>query len=161
MNKNYILGAFVGLLAITITQPVFAKTANVSVIYPLSGVSIEVGVPQTIKWTSSDYPDGAGVNINLMRQVSTNPNKFEFIKTIKKDTPNDGQEVWNPVNGDKGSNLIIQVSCSSSFVFPDGCLSSNGNAQLSVIDKAKKQSYTASILSAIGGLFKKIFGLNN
>ena len=157
MNKNYILSAFVGLFVITIAQPVSAKTANISIISPASGTAIQVGVPQTIRWTSSDYPAGAGVDINLLRQVSINPSKFEFAKTIKKDTPNDGQEVWTPSTSDKGSNLVIQVSCSSSFVFPDGCLSSNGIAQLSVVDKAKRQSYTASIFSAIGGTFKKIF----
>lgn len=156
MNKNYILGVFVGLIVVAMAQPAFAKTANLSIISPLSGVSIEAGVSQTIRWTSSDYPAGVGVNINLLRQVSTNPSKFEFVKTIKKDTPNDGQEVWTPSAGDKGTNLVIQVSCSQSFVFADGCSSNNGAAQLSVVDKAIRQSATASILSAISETLNKI-----
>lgn len=156
MNKNYILSVFIGLFAIAGAQTAFAKTANISTISPLSGVSIEVGVPQTIRWTSSDYPAKAGVNINLLRQVSTNPSKFEFVKTIKKDTPNDGQEVWTPAVGDNGNNLVIQASCSQSFVFPDGCSSNNGIAHLSVVDKATHQSATASIISAIGEALNKI-----
>jgi hypothetical protein len=156
MNKNYILSAFIGLVVVAMAQTAFAKTANISTISPLSGVSIEVGVPQTIRWTSSDYPSKAGVNINLLRQVSSNPNKFEFVKTIKKDTPNDGQEVWTPAVGDNGNNLVIQVSCSSSFVFPDGCSSSNGVAHLSVINKATRQSATASIISSIGETLNNI-----
>lgn len=156
MNKNYILSVFIGLFAVAAAQTAFAKTANISTISPLSGVSIEVGVPQTIRWTSSDYPANAGVNINLLRQVSTHPSKFEFVKTIKKDTPNDGQEVWTPAIGDNGSNLVIQVSCSSSFVFTDGCSSSNGSAHLSVVDKAIRQSYAASTISSINETFSKI-----
>src|SRR3989344_8445863 len=147
MNKNYILSFVFVLLAIVTTRTSFAKTANVSLTYPLSGVSLGVGVPQTIKWTSSDYPAGAGVNINLLRQVSSNPNKFEFVKTIKKDTPNDGKEIWTPSIGDTGDNLVIQVSCSSSFLFPDGCSSGGGNTQISVINKVKNQSITASTIS--------------
>lgn len=156
MNKNYILSVIVGLLIIATAQTAFAKTANVKITSPLSGISIEVGVPQTIKWTSSDYPAGAGVNINLLRQVSANPNKFEFVKTIKKDTPNDGEEIWIPVIGDNGSNLVIQVSCSQSFVFPEGCSSANISNHIAVIDKVNRQSYTASAILGINEMIKKI-----
>lgn len=157
MNKNYILGAVFGLLAVTATtQTASAKTANVSITSPLSGVTIEVGVPQTIRWTSSDYPAIAGVNINLLRQVSTNPNKFEFVKTIKKDAKNDGEEIWIPAVGDNGSNLVIQVSCSQSFAFPEGCSSGNGSEHIAVIDKMNRQSYTASAISGINDIIRKI-----
>lgn len=156
MNKNYILSAIFGLLALATAQTAFAKMANVNITSPLSGVSIEVGVPQTIKWTSSNYPTGAGVNINLLRQVSTNPNKFEFVKTIKKDTQNDGEEVWIPAVGDNGNNLVIQVSCSQSFVFTEGCSSGNGSGHLAVIDKMDRQSYTASAISGINNIIKTI-----
>ena len=156
MNKNYILSVFIGLAAMATAHSAFAKTANISTISPASGTAIQVGVSQTIRWTSSNYPTGVGVNINLLRQVSTNPSKFEFVKTIKKDTPNDGEEVWTPAVGDNGNNLVIQVSCSSSFVFTDGCSSSNGSAHLSVVDKAIRQSYTASIISSINETFGKI-----
>lgn len=156
MNKNYILGVFIGLFSIATAQTAFAATAAISTISPSSGVSIEVGIPQTIRWTSSDYPEGLGVNINLLRQISSNPSKFEFVKTIKKDTPNDGEEVWTPADGDNGNDFVIQVSCSQSFVFADGCSSSNGAAHLSVVDKAKSQSYTASIISSLNETFNKI-----
>lgn len=157
MNKNYILGAVFGLLAVTATtQTAFARTANVSITSPLSGVTIEVGVPQTIKWTSSDYPAIAGVNINLLRQVSTNPNKFEFVKAIKKDIKNDGEEIWIPIIGDNGNDFVIQVSCSQSFVFPEGCSSGNGSDHLVVIDKTNRQSYTASTISVLNEMIKKI-----
>lgn len=156
MNKNYILSVFIGLFAVAAAQTAFAKTANIITTSPLSGTSIEVGVPQTIRWVSSDYPAGLGVNINLLRQVSNNPNRFEFVKTIKKDTPNDGQEVWTPAVGDNGNNLVIQASCSQSFVFPDGCTSSNGVAHLSLIDKANNQSYTASIISSLNENLNKV-----
>ena len=156
MNKNYILGAIFGLLAVVTAQTAFAKTANISITYPLSGVSLGVGVPQTIKWTSSDYPAKAGVNINLLRQVSSNPNKFEFVKVIKKDAKNDGEEIWIPAIGDNGNNLVIQVSCSQSFAFPEGCSSANVSDHLAVIDKINRQSYTASAISGINEIIKKI-----
>lgn len=156
MNKNYILGAIVGLSAMAATQTVFANAANVSITFPISGVSIEVGVPQTIKWTSSDYPEGVGVDINLLRQVSVNPNKFEFVKIIEKDTQNDGEEVWIPSFGDNGDNLVLQVSCSQSFVFPEGCSSANGSDHLAVIDKMNRQSYLASVVSGVNGIIQEI-----
>ncbi|HCE86515.1 MAG TPA: hypothetical protein DEP08_01825, partial [Candidatus Jacksonbacteria bacterium] len=117
--------------------------------------------PQTIKWTSSDYPAKAGVDINLLRQVSTNPSKFEFVKTIKKDTSNDGQEVWTPSLGDTGDNFVIQVSCPTSYVFTDGCSSGSGSTHFSVMDKAKSQSATASIISSISEKLNKISNLLN
>ena len=156
MNKNYILSIFIGLVVLATAQPTFAKTATISAISPNSGDTMQVGVAQTIRWTSSNYPAGIGVNINLLRQTSSNPSKFEFVKIIKKETPNDGNEVWTPSAGDTGNNLVIQVSCSSSVVFPDGCSSGGGNAQLSVIDKVKNQSATASILSSISDKLNKI-----
>src|SRR3989344_4133743 len=156
MNKNYILSVFVGLVVLAIAQPTFAKTATISTISPAGGTVIEFGSSQIIRWTSSNYPTGKGVNINLLRQVSGNPNRFELVKIIKKDTPNDGNEVWTPSAGDTGNNLVIQVSCSSSVVFPDGCSSGGGNAQLSVIDKVKNQSATASIISSISDKLNKI-----
>ena len=161
MNKNYIIGVIIGLSAIVMTQTVFAKTANVNITSPLSGVSIEVGVPQTIKWTSSDYPAEAGVSINLLRQVSTNPNKFDFVKTIKKDTQNDGEYVWVPSVGDNGDNLVIQVSCSQSFVFPEGCSSNSVSDHLAIIDKTDRQSYIASVISSVGEMIKNILGFFN
>ena len=156
MYKNYILAAIIGLFAIATAQTAFAKTANLSITSPLGGVSIEVGTPQTVKWTSSDYPTGAGVNINLLRQVSTNPNKFEFVKVIKKDTQNDDQEIWIPAIGDNGNNLVIQVSCSQSFVFPEGCASGNISGHLAITDKVNRRSYTASAISGINEMIKKI-----
>src|SRR3990167_9310869 len=148
MNKNYILSFVFVLLAIATTRTAFAKTANVSITYPLNGATLEVGVPQTIKWTSSDYPAKAGVDINLLRKVSINPNKFEFVKTIKKDIQNDGEEIWIPAIGDNGDNFVIQVSCSQSFVFPEGCSSANVSEHLAVVDKINRQSYTASAISS-------------
>ena len=146
----------IGLFVMATAQTAFAATASINTISPASGTAIQAGVPQTIRWTSSDYPAGVGVNINLLRQVSTDPSKFEFVKTIKKDTPNDGEEVWTPSASDTGNNLVIQVSCSSSFVFPEGCSSGGGVAQLSVVDKAIRQSATASIISAISEVLNKI-----
>ena len=161
MNKNYILSAIVILFVMATAQTAFAKTANLSITSPLGGVSAEVGTPQTIRWTSSDYPAKAGVNINLLRQVSTNPNKFEFMKIINKDTQNDGQEIWVPAIGDNGNNLVIQVSCSQSFVFPEGCSSASVSGHLAITDKVNRQSYTASAISGINEMIKKISDLLN
>lgn len=161
MNKNYILSVFIGLAFVATTQSAFAKSANISTISPTSGTAIQAEIPQAIRWISSDYPVEAGVDINLLRQVSSNPSKFEFVKTIKKDTPNDGQEVWTPSAGDTGNNLVIQVSCSSSYVFPEGCSSGGGIVRLSVVDKAKRQSYTASIVSSINETLNSISAFLN
>lgn len=156
MNKNYILAFIIASFFALNAQIAFAKTASVKITYPLSGVSIEVGTPQTIRWMSSDYPTGTGVNINLLRQISTNPNKFEFVKVIKKDTKNDGEEIWIPAIGDGGKNFVIQVSCSQSSVFPEGCVSGNGSDHLVIVDKVDRQSYTASVISSLNEIISKI-----
>jgi len=156
MNKNYILAFIVASFFVLNAQTASAKTSSVKITSPVSGVSIEVGTPQTIRWTSSDYPVKNGVDINLLRQISVNPNKFEFVKTIKKDTKNDGQEIWIPAIGDDGKNLVIQVSCSQSNVFSDGCFSGNGSDHLVIVDKVNRQSYSASAISGLNELIKKI-----
>jgi hypothetical protein len=75
-----------------------------------------------IKWQTNNYPVGVGVNINLLRKVSSNPDKFELVRQIAKDTPNDGYELWvkTAKDGDS-SNLYIEVTCSTTYKFEGEC----------------------------------------
>lgn len=77
---------------------------------------------KTINWKTTNYPSGVGVNINLVRKVSDSPNTFELVRVLAVDTPNDGQEAWVPVKGEKTNDLYIQVTCSSTYSeFNAGC----------------------------------------
>ncbi|MCK6463182.1 MAG: GPI anchored serine-threonine rich family protein [Candidatus Pacebacteria bacterium] len=149
MNKKYILGLAVAAAFAAVSSPAFAKTASVKIISPAGGSIGQVGSAQTVRWSTSDYPKGAGVNINLLRKVSSNPDRYEFIRVIKENTPDDGVETWTPSASDTGDNLVVQVSCSGKTVFPEGCSSVQGTSRIAILDSAERQSYLASVIEAI------------
>lgn len=76
---------------------------------------------RTITWQSANYPANVGVNINLLRKVSANPAQYSLVRVIAKDTPNDGAESWTPLAGETGSDMYIEVTCSTTNKFPNGC----------------------------------------
>lgn len=74
-----------------------------------------------ITWQSSGYPTDVGIDINLIRKVSDSPISYSLVRTIAKDTQNDGQENWTPQSNENGDNLYIEVVCSSTHSFKGGC----------------------------------------
>ena len=76
---------------------------------------------KTITWQASGYPAGVGVNINLLRKTSATINAFSFIRTIAKDTTNDGSESWTPLAGENTGDVYVEVTCSSTYQFKAGC----------------------------------------
>lgn len=126
---------------------IFAVVIVLGVVYfnnqpnqePLTTEDAEIGVPtisslsivnaasavlsnaKTITWQTNNYPAGAKVNINLLRQISDSPRKFVVVRTIVTDTPNDGQETLIPKAGENSNDLYIEVTCSSTYQFKSGC----------------------------------------
>ncbi len=80
---------------------------------------------KVINWQTTNYPANIGVNINLLRKISDNPNQFVVVKNLYNDTLNDGQETWIPENGERTTDLYIEVVCLTTFNFKNGCKSSN------------------------------------
>lgn len=76
---------------------------------------------KTLTWKTSDYPANVGVNINLLRMVSTSPKSYTLVRTLKKDTPNDGKEVWTPSKNETGDDMYIEITCSTDYTFKNGC----------------------------------------
>ena len=76
---------------------------------------------KTVTWQTNNYPQGVGVNINLIRKTSDFPKIYDLVRTLVKDTPNDGVEKWIPGKGETGNDMYIQVTCSSTFSFVSGC----------------------------------------
>lgn len=83
--------------------------------------SVVLSNSKIIRWQTSNYPEGVGVNINLLRKVSDTPDTYKLIRTIAKDTPNDGQEKWIPRSGEDGDDIYIEATCSSTYQFNQGC----------------------------------------
>ncbi len=76
---------------------------------------------KTVTWTTTGYPQNAGVNINLIRKTSSNPTMFVFLRTIALDTVNDGQESWTPQASENTGDVYVEVTCSNTYKFKSGC----------------------------------------
>ena len=76
---------------------------------------------KTIRWQTSNYPQNIGVDINLIRKNAGSTNSFSFVRSIVKNAPNDGEETWIPKAGETDSDMYIEVTCSSSYSFTNGC----------------------------------------
>lgn len=84
-----------------------------------AGASVLVST-RTIRWSSTNYPAAAGVNINLLRKVSSSPLSYELVRVIATDSPNDGTETWSNLSTDTGE-LYVEIACSSTYKFSGGC----------------------------------------
>jgi len=76
---------------------------------------------KTVRWQTSGYPNGVGVNINLLRKVSDSPKRFVLVRNLFTNVPNDNQKSWTPQDGETGSDLYIEVTCSTTYKFSGNC----------------------------------------
>lgn len=134
MNKNKYIFVFLVIVVLGVvffayrsskkvevdsTNPATVSTLSVgNVISPASAV---LAGAKTISWQTADYPANAGVNINLIRQISDSPREFTLVRTLETDTPNDGKETWVPQNGENSDDLYVEVTCSNDYQFRAGC----------------------------------------
>lgn len=81
---------------------------------------------KTVTWKTSGYPTDAGVNINLIRKTSDSPITYSLVRTIAQDTPNDGKEQWNLGAGENTGDLYIEITCSTTYQFQNGCQITSG-----------------------------------
>ncbi|HEY0220917.1 MAG TPA: hypothetical protein VGC58_01710 [Candidatus Paceibacterota bacterium] len=108
-----------------------ATVATLSVSGSVSGsASALLAGEKTISWKTSNYPSNAGVNINLLKKVSDSPRQFTLVRVLAKDTANDGSEKWIPQSGETGSDMYVEVTCSTTYAFNSGCTLSTEPTQI-------------------------------
>lgn len=107
--------------------------AQISITYPINGESVMIGNSNMVRWQSSSYSSNALVNINLLKQISVNPNRYELVRVIAANTPNDGSEAWVPGSNEVGTNFIIEVTCGSATV-NNGCVSGKAPQTFAIVN---------------------------
>jgi peptidoglycan hydrolase-like protein with peptidoglycan-binding domain len=83
--------------------------------------SVSTSANNTATAVLANYPAGAGVDINLIRKTDDTPSQFLFLRKVATNTANDGQETLSLRRGETGSNIYVEVTCSSTFAFQNGC----------------------------------------
>lgn len=102
-------------------QTGMATVSLKSIANDTSSASAVLAGTKIIAWQTKNYPNNIGVDINLIRKISDNPKQFEIVRNIAKDTLNDGVEVWSPKNDEYTKDLYVEVTCSGTYQFVDGC----------------------------------------
>ena len=140
------LAAIVGLIVVASTAAEAATTssAKLSLVAPVSG-SFAMGQTQTVKWSSTNYKAPV-VSIRLIRKVSSNPARYEVVRTISAATKNDGVATWVPASSDIGTNLSLEIGCATSGV---ACQAGNSTGSALAVTKSTRYSNTASAFQAI------------
>ncbi len=153
INKSKILvAALAGLMLVSGASFASAQT-KISVTSETESV-LKVGTENTVKWQTENFPEGAFVNINLLKKVSDNPAQFELVRQIASYTVNDGEETWVPQRGDAGENISIEVTCAGSTRFKDGCVSEQNNSSFAI-----ESSFGNNLAGAISAFFDKFLGI--
>ena len=115
-NKNSIMTANVKDPSITT-----AKVSTQSITDDTSTAAAILAGTKTIHWQTVNYPAQTGVNINLIKRVSDSPREFVLVRTLAIDVANSGQYSWAPLGGEVSNDLYVQVTCSTTHSFSEGC----------------------------------------
>jgi hypothetical protein len=102
-----------------------AIVSTLSVVDDVSSASAVSAGSKIVTWKTSSYPNNVGVNINLIRKISNAPAAFKLVRILATNTLNDGQELWIPKSGENTNDLYIEVTCSNTYKFTQGCNLSN------------------------------------
>jgi peptidoglycan hydrolase-like protein with peptidoglycan-binding domain len=121
-----------------------SNEAKLSITSHKGGEKIEVGNKQTIKYSSTNYTSPK-VKVNIIKKVASNPNRYEFVRTVSGVNSNDGSATWVPTRSEIGSNILIEVGCIESET---ACRAGITSATLAIVDSTKYQN-TASAFDAI------------
>jgi|GEM_PF-1845174 len=125
------------------------KQAVLTLIRPMSQIAT-VGQVQDIYWTAKDY-SADSVNINLIRKVATNPDRYEFVRSIALGQSNTGRATWVPRVSDTG-DLLIEIACVSS---EQACRTVTDTTRPMAVVDGGRFSNTASSYEALEGLFNR------
>ena len=113
--------------------------------------TIDAGQTQNITWTSNGNAP-ANVDVNLIKQVSSNPASYVEVRTIASGKPNNGSATWVPAPTDVGAGLSVEIGCAPSA---NACQAAdNTGASLAVIDDGRYAN-TASAYQSIESAMNK------
>lgn len=118
--------------------------ALLSITSDQAGKNIEIGNAQKITWNSQNY-SASDVKVNIIKKVSSNPNKYELVRSVNGNISNDGSATWIPAKSDIGNNIFVEIGCKES---KNACRAGITSASLAVIDSAKYAN-TASAFDAL------------
>lgn len=119
--------------------------AKLTLTSPTNPQVVKEGESQLISWTSENYPENVGVSIYLLKQTEARPTQYAFVKNLKTETPNDGQETWVPQADEVGENMLIQIGCSPKLANV-GC--SSGVSSNTFTVQPGNSSNLANVISA-------------
>ncbi|MFA6459036.1 MAG: hypothetical protein WCV79_01395 [Candidatus Paceibacterota bacterium] len=106
--------------------------------------SIDLGIPQNIRWSVSDFPSEF-VKISIIRKTASNPDTYELVRTVSDKTPNDGVATWVPTEGDVGTDMLAEVGCTEST---EACSPSVSRSKIAV-NYSRDNLNTAALYQAI------------
>jgi hypothetical protein len=98
-----------------------STVSTLSIINDTSTASAILAGAKDVSWQTTNYPEDAGVNINLIKKTSDLPRQFVLVRVLATNTQNDGKETWVPQNGENSNDLYVEVVCSSAYQFSAGC----------------------------------------
>lgn len=139
------------VVASSVMAEAATSSAKLTLKAPVSG-NFEMGQAQTIKWSSSNY-SGSTVSIRLIRKVSSNPNRYEVVRTISGATANDGTATWIPSAAEAGlSGLSFEIGCATSA---QACQSGTATGSSLAVVRSTRYSNTASVFKALEAVNNK------
>jgi hypothetical protein len=97
------------------------SVATLAVSGSVNAAGVVLSNEKTITWRTTGYPTDAGVNINILKKTSSNPSSYTLVRTLAKDTANDGTEKWTPKSNETGNDIYVEVTCSTTYAFSGGC----------------------------------------
>lgn len=135
-----------GLIIVPELTHAATRSSKASITFTdIPSVSVEVGQSQMVSYATHNYKPST-VTVNLIRKVASNPNRYELVRTVAADKPNDGSVTWVPAKTDVGTGLSLEIACAPS---KSACTAAEStNSPLAVVDTGRF-SYTASIWNAI------------
>lgn len=141
-----VIVAIIGLFIVASTAAEAATTsAKLSLVAPVSG-NFVMGQTQTVKWSATNYA-APTVSIRLIKKVSSNPARYQVVRTISAATANDGSATWVPSAVEAGvSGLSIEVGCAPSA---NACQAGNSTGSTLAVTRSTRYSNTASAFKAI------------
>ncbi|MES3030818.1 MAG: Ser-Thr-rich GPI-anchored membrane family protein [Patescibacteria group bacterium] len=139
------------LLAIPFAQ---AQESQILLISTHADATVKAGVSQDILWTTENFPKEGRVDINLIQKVSDSPAEYKLIRSLHTGIENTGSATWTPSKTEAGENFLIEVGCSSTSEYPNGCFSGTDTETFAV-----KGGFSANLAAAFDGFISFIKGI--
>ena len=112
---------FVLSMILVLNQKSEPAISSVSVTPNTNTASLAMSDSKNISWTTSDYPANVGVDINLIKKTSNGLVSYVLVEKIAQNTKNYGSFIWIPKSNQTGSDLYIEITCSTAYQFTGSC----------------------------------------